>query len=529
MIGAKRMAIIVAAGAILIYFALSAIVLVRTFASYEYARVADIALSVARDLAREPEAQSRGDSLLIVAESSAIAASVSLTQSDRQRMFREDKPLVLGSGVTRLVTAPVKDSDDWEIVGAVGVATNPYEKTTLPLAILVLGATAAGATAVAGLNRISSRSDRKARGMIAVSVVCALLTTIGILLLIREAGQTLQPADAAPPAGSMLPPAGFRSTALILTLIMTLCAATVCATGWVASARRHPAALRETLVAWGFLAPSLVHLLIFSAGPLVFALFISFHRWDLVDPVKPFVAAANYIELFRDPLFWNALRNTAIYSLYVPLTMMLALAAAMILNQPLRGIGLLRTMVFMPYVASFVAIAIVWQWIFNFDFGLLNWLLAVLHVSSVDWLGNPRTALLAVMIVAGWVQMGYQMVIYLAALQGIPEPLYEAASLDGARAWDRFRHITLPLLQPASIFIFVTGVIWSFQVFTLVYVMTEGGPLHSTDVLVYQIYQNAWEFSRMGYAAAMSWVLFAILFLVTLAQWKLLNRKVDYA
>jgi multiple sugar transport system permease protein len=133
------------------------------------------------------------------------------------------------------------------------------------------------------------------------------------------------------------------------------------------------------------------------------------------------------------------------------------------------------------------------------------------------------------MLVSAWVQIGYQMVIYLAGLQSIPGTYYEAATLDGAGAWARFRRITLPLLRPVSVYLFITGIIWSFQVFTLVYVMTEGGPVHATDVLVYRIYQNAWEFRRMGYASAMSWFLFALLLLLTLAQWKVINRRVEHA
>ncbi|MEO6443697.1 MAG: sugar ABC transporter permease, partial [Gemmatimonadaceae bacterium] len=270
-------------------------------------------------------------------------------------------------------------------------------------------------------------------------------------------------------------------------------------------------------------------LLLFTAGPLLFTLYVSLHDWDLLQLNRPFVGFGNYAELARDPLFWRALGNTFIYSLYVPVSMALALGAALVLDQPLRGMKALRALVFLPTVVSYVAIAVVWQWMFTLDYGLINYLLRLVHLPAVDWLGNPKTALLAVMVVSAWVQLGYQMVIYLAGLQGIPGTLHEAARLDGAGAWQRFRHITLPLLRPISLYLFVTGIIWSFQVFTLVYVMTEGGPVHSTDVLVYRIYQNAWEFRRMGYASAMSWVLFAILFAVTLLQWRALNRRVDYA
>jgi multiple sugar transport system permease protein len=171
----------------------------------------------------------------------------------------------------------------------------------------------------------------------------------------------------------------------------------------------------------------------------------------------------------------------------------------------------------------------VWQWMYNADYGILNYLARSLGLPGVDWLGNPASALGAVMVVSVWVQVGYQMVVYVAGLQGIPRHLYEAAALDGAGTWERFWRITLPLLRPVSLYLLITGFVWSFQVFTLVYVMTEGGPLRSTDVLVYHIYQQAFEFRRMGLAAAQSWVLFAILLGLTALQWRALNRRVEYA
>ena len=326
-----------------------------------------------------------------------------------------------------------------------------------------------------------------------------------------------------------LPLPNGQVSGLWLALILVLAATLLFVAGWAVSASRRPAARRETLTAWAFLAPSALHLLIFTAGPLLFTLYVSLHDWDLLQVDRPFVGLGNYTELARDPLFWKALGNTFVYALYVPFSMALALGAALVLDQPLKGMKALRALVFLPTVVSYVAIAVVWQWMFNLDYGLLNYLLRALHLPGVDWLGNPNTALLAVMLVSAWVQLGYQMVIFLAGLQGIPAHLHEAATLDGAGPWLRFRHITLPLLRPVTVYLFVTGIIWSFQVFTLVYVMTEGGPVHATDVLVYRIYQNAWEFRRMGYASAMSWVLFAILLILTLLQWRALNKKVDYA
>jgi multiple sugar transport system permease protein len=284
----------------------------------------------------------------------------------------------------------------------------------------------------------------------------------------------------------------------------------------------------ETLAAWSFLGIPFLHLAVFSFGPLAFTVYLAFHEWSLVEPARPFVGLANFAELARDPLFWTTLRNTALYTTYVPITMAAALGIAILLNRRRGGERLLRTVVFLPFVTSAVAIAIVWQWMFNPDFGLANYLLSFLGIGPVHWLGNPRTALLAIIMVTVWTQVGYQMVVFLAGLQGIPQTYYDAALVDGATPWQRFRHVTLPLLRPVILFVLVTGIISGFQVFTLVYMMTEGGPLHSTDVIVYRIYQTAWEFLRFGSASAMALVLFAVLLVVTVIQFRLLGKRIDY-
>ena len=285
---------------------------------------------------------------------------------------------------------------------------------------------------------------------------------------------------------------------------------------------------RETLAAWSFLGIPFLHLAVFSFGPLAFTVYLAFHEWSLVEPARPFVGLANFAELARDPLFWTTLRNTALYTTYVPITMAAALGLAILLNRRRGGERLVRTVVFLPFVTSAVAIAIVWQWMFNPDFGLANYLLSFLGIGPVNWLGSPRTALLAIIMVTVWTQVGYQMVVFLAGLQGIPQTYYDAALVDGATPWQRFRHVTLPLLRPVILFVLVTGIISGFQVFTLVYMMTEGGPLHSTDVIVYRIYQTAWEFLRFGSASAMALVLFGVLLVVTVIQFRLLGKRIDY-
>jgi len=448
-----------------------------------------------------------------------------------RRALRDDRAQLFRVPGREIVTAPVKDREDWDIVGAFAVVRRP--RSAIDAVVYVIGlALLPWLVLTAAYDRMVRRPDWWARSLLASGAAAIAVSgwldwgwlRIGVRGLSESASRfALDPAVAAAAGSVARFPTTFAVglTHLLVTLGGVLLALAV---GWLIGARRRPPWLRETLAAWGFLAPSLVHVVVFSAGPLLFALYVSVHDWDLLRRDRPFVGLANYAELARDPLFWNALRNTAFYSLYVPLTMALALGAALVVNGQTRAFRWLRTLLFLPYVASLVAVAIVWQWIFDFDYGLLDAGLRAVGLPPVDWLGNPRTALPSVMLVSAWVSLGYQMVVYLAGLQGIPDALYEAARLDGAGAWARFRHVTLPLLRPVSVYLFITGVIWSFHSFTLIYVMTEGGPLHATDVVVYQIYQNAWEFRRMGYASAMSWVLFALLAALAVAQWKLLSR-----
>jgi len=277
-----------------------------------------------------------------------------------------------------------------------------------------------------------------------------------------------------------------------------------------------------------FLAPSLVLLTVFVLAPLVFSLYLSVHQWDIVSPEKPYVGFANFRQILSDPLFWNAMKNTALFTLQVPVGMALSLFVALLLNQRIRGVSFLRTLFFLPSVSSFVAIALVWQWLYHPQFGLANFLLGKLGLGPYPWLTDPKTALLSIMIMTVWMGIGYQSIIFLAGLQGIPEHYYEAALIDGASVWQRFRYITFPLLLPTTFFVLVTSVIGSFQVFTSVYVMTGGGPARSTDVVVYHIYQSAWEYLRMGEASAMSWILFLIILVATYLQFKALGRRVEY-
>jgi ABC-type sugar transport system permease subunit/ABC-type glycerol-3-phosphate transport system substrate-binding protein len=284
---------------------------------------------------------------------------------------------------------------------------------------------------------------------------------------------------------------------------------------------------RDSRIAMGFLAPSLLHLIFFIFTPIAFSAYLSVHRWDVIVGEKPFVGLDNFAELFSSPDVWNALRNTLVYTLNVPLGMAAALGVALLMHRRLRGLGFLRTIYFLPSVTSFVAIALVWMWIYHPSFGAANFLLGLAGIPPLPWLNSSATAMAAVVIFSIWTAIGYQMVIFLAGLQGVPKELYEAATIDGATPWRQFRHVTWPLLRPTTFFILVTSMIGSFQVFTSVYIMTAGGPMRSTDVIVYHIYQAAWEQLRMGYASAVSWVLFVIIMIATWIQFRLMGTAAE--
>src|SRR5437016_3686569 len=291
-----------------------------------------------------------------------------------------------------------------------------------------------------------------------------------------------------------------------------------------------PRPRRETMAAWAFLAPSALHLAAFCFVPLLLVLYMSVHRWSPIEPTRAFVALANYDHVARDPLVWSALGRTLLYALYVPVSMALALGLALAVGGRRRsGAPVLRALFLLPYASSVVAVALVWQWMYHPDFGLINRVLARAGLGPVNWLGDPKTALLAVMLVSVWMQLGYQLTVFLAGLRAIPQAYLDAARVDGANAWQRFWRVTFPLLRPVTLFVLVTGIIGAFQVLALVMVLTGGGPLGATDVIVYRIYRTAWELLQFGDASAMALLLFAVLFGVTWVQLKLLDRRVEHA
>lgn len=286
---------------------------------------------------------------------------------------------------------------------------------------------------------------------------------------------------------------------------------------------------RDTLAAYLFLAPALVHFFFFFFALVLISFGLSFTSWDLFSP-PVFVGLDNYKRLlFHDPDFWPTFWRTAYYVvLVIPTAVAAELLLALAVNTRLRGIKFFRATYFIPVVASAVAVALVWGWILNTQNGILNWFLNFFGLGPFDWLGSTRLAMPSVAMVQVWRGLGEGMIIFLAGLQSIPLHLYEAAELDGAGRWAKFRNVTWPLLAPTTFFVVVLEVIGSFQVFDMIYLLTRGGPGQATTVYNFELYSEAFRNFRMGYAAAMTWILFVVIGVLTLIQFRVVNRRVQY-
>jgi len=285
---------------------------------------------------------------------------------------------------------------------------------------------------------------------------------------------------------------------------------------------------RQAIAGYLFVAPALVIFLVFTILPIGIAFFLSFTNYDVFTKMD-WIGSANYSDVFQDELFWRALANTFWYTAgSVPLSMAIGLGLALLLNQKLRGLGFYRTVYYVPVVTSMVAVAMIWIQLFDPLYGVVSNLVESVGVKGIDWLGDPNLAMPSIIAVSVWKVIGWNMLIYLAGLQGIPEYLKEAAAIDGAGRWHTFSRITLPLLAPTTFFILVTSLIGAFQVFDQVYVMTGGGPANATTTLVHQIYNAAFKALDMGYAAAMSFVLFGIILVVSLVSMKAIRGEVAY-
>ena len=286
--------------------------------------------------------------------------------------------------------------------------------------------------------------------------------------------------------------------------------------------------LSKVVVIIGFLLPSLAGLFLFQLVPMLSSAVISFTNWDLLTPAK-FVGMNNYMEALQDEKTLTSLWNIIQYIIgYIPAVLVFGLLFAVLLNRNIRGIKLYRMFIFVPVITSWVAVSIVWRWLLNGQNGLINYLLSLIGIQGPVWLQDFVWAMPSIIAVSVWKDIGYVTVILLAGLQDISEDYFEAATIDGAGGFQQFFRITLPLLTPSIFFVLVISLINGFQLFDQVLVMTGGGPAGQTSTLVQQIYGNAFQSYKMGFASAQSWILFVIIFVVTILQQKLQKRWVTY-
>ena len=270
---------------------------------------------------------------------------------------------------------------------------------------------------------------------------------------------------------------------------------------------------------WIFALPAIAGFVIFTIGPMLASGVFSVTNWTIGETPR-FIGLRNYTELAHDHLFWKSLSVTTYYTLgSVPLVIIVGFFIALLLNQRVRGLSAWRTIYYLPTLVPAIANAVLWIWIFNPDFGLLNSLLRSVGMPTSQWIYSERAAIPALILMSAW-GFGNAMVIFLAGLQGIPRQLLEAASIDGAGTFARFRHVTLPFMTPTIFYNLVTGVIGTFQVFNQAYVMTQGGPNNATEFYIYYLYTKAFEQGQMGYAAALAWVLFVIVLIVTFLMFR---------
>ena len=271
----------------------------------------------------------------------------------------------------------------------------------------------------------------------------------------------------------------------------------------------------EKYAAWLFLAPALAGTLIFIIIPICMSFYMSMLDWNLITLPK-FVGLNNYTELFQEDFFWQILWNTLIYAVITTIFgVIIPLVLAVILNEKIKGANIFKTLYFLPYITPMIVLAVVWAWIFDPNYGVFNF---IFH-TNIKWLYDTNTAMFALIFVSVWKNIGYNMILMLAGLQNIPEDIDEAAKIDGATGVKKFFRITCPMLSPTILFVSLITTISSFQVFDLIFLMTQGGPENSTTVLVYWMYKNAFEFFKVGKASAIAYILFALILILSLIQW----------
>jgi multiple sugar transport system permease protein len=299
------------------------------------------------------------------------------------------------------------------------------------------------------------------------------------------------------------------------------------ATRWLDQIRPKTLAGKRTIIGYIFISPFILGFLLWFLIPAVIAIWLTFTDWNLIRAPR-FVGVDNITKLFNDSLFWQSLKVTSIYTLVsVPLALVFGFCLALLMNTKVRGIAVFRTVYYLPSIVPAVASAVLWAWILNTEFGLLNVFLRYLGLPKVRWLQDPEWALTALIMMSLW-GLGSTMIIYLAGLQGIPEVFYEAAKIDGAGRWAQLRHVTIPLMSPVIFFNLIIGIIGSFQVFTAGFLLTDGGPQNATLFYVLYLYRNGFQYLNMGYAAALAWVLFLIIMALTLIVFKSTAGMVHY-
>ncbi|MGG4342276.1 carbohydrate ABC transporter permease [Paenibacillus lautus] len=286
---------------------------------------------------------------------------------------------------------------------------------------------------------------------------------------------------------------------------------------------------KEALVGWLFLAPEIVGMLLLNVFALGFSLYLSLSDWDMLSGVQgiEFTGLDNYIKMFHDPTIIQAIKNNLIYMVFtVPIPIAIALVLSVLIHNSVFFKSYFKVAFFIPYISSIIAVAAVWSALFHPSLGPINQFLMELGISNPPkWLVDPKTSLLAISIISSWAGLGYTIIIYMAGLTNISNEIYEAADIDGASAIKKFFAITVPMLRPTTFFLLITMLIGSFKVFDIIAFLTEGGPNNSSTVLVFRIYEEGFKYYNMGYASAISWLLFAVIGLITALTWKMRNEE----
>jgi sn-glycerol 3-phosphate transport system permease protein len=280
---------------------------------------------------------------------------------------------------------------------------------------------------------------------------------------------------------------------------------------------------------YAMVAPSILIFLFFFIYPIFYMIYLSMHKWNFISPDKTFVGTDNFKDLFSDSEFLQVIRNTFSYTLFtVSLTIVLALLIALWVNRQGTLYSVVQGLIFSPHIVSLVSVSMLWMWIMDPQYGLLNWLLGSVGLPELQWLSDPKTSLFSLVIVAIWKSVGFNTLVFIAGLQSISSQIYEAAALDDASRWRTFYKLTLPMLSPTLFFLVITNLIGSFQVFETISIMTDGGPVNSTSTLVFYIYQYGFRFFKIGYASSAGAILLVVIGLLTILYFKLLSRKVHY-